>query len=128
MMENFTQILRRLSMATIEESLTRCHFTSVTPFKVQVNFDIPLFEGQIDADSLEKWLNILEDYYSVQKKIESENITFAFLKSLPHVRSWWEGQDLHVIQQCRMSYDINPFKHEVVCDVYPLEVCDVLLG
>jgi hypothetical protein len=39
----------------------------VTPFKVQVNFDIPLFEGQIDAYSLEKWLNILEGYYSVQK-------------------------------------------------------------
>jgi hypothetical protein len=27
-----------------------------------------------------------------------------------------------------MSYDINPFKDEVLCDVSPLEVCDVLLG
>jgi hypothetical protein len=44
-------------------------FGGVTPFKVQVNFDIPLFEGQIDAYALEKWLNLLEGYYSVQKKI-----------------------------------------------------------
>jgi hypothetical protein len=25
-------------------------------------------------------------------------------------------------------YDIKPFKDEVVCDVSPLEVCDVILG
>jgi hemerythrin len=44
MMENFTQILRRLQMVT-EASSTNNHFEGVTPFKVQVNFDIPLFEG-----------------------------------------------------------------------------------
>jgi hypothetical protein len=33
-----------------------------------------------------------------------------------------------VSQQCRLSYDIKPFKDEVLCDVSPLEVCDVLLG
>jgi hypothetical protein len=91
MMDNFTQILRRLPMVAADASLTRSHFTSATPFKVQVNFDIPLFESQIDVDALEKWLNLLEGYYSVQKFSDSENITSALYKSLPHVRSWWEG-------------------------------------
>jgi hypothetical protein len=91
MMDNFAQILRRLPMAATKASSTRNHFASATPFKVQVNFDIPLFEGQIDADALEKWLNLLEGYYSVKKNFDSENITFALLKSLPHVRAWWEG-------------------------------------
>jgi hypothetical protein len=45
----------------------RNNFIGETPFKVQVNFDISLFECQIDGDSLEKWLNLLEGYYSVQK-------------------------------------------------------------
>jgi hypothetical protein len=45
MMDNFAQILRRLLMATTKASSTRIHFASVTPFKVQVNFSIPLFEG-----------------------------------------------------------------------------------
>jgi hypothetical protein len=27
-----------------------------------------------------------------------------------------------------MSYDIKPFKDEVLCDVSPLEICNVLLG
>jgi hypothetical protein len=91
MMEDFTQILRRLLMATTKASLIRIHFTSATPFKVQVNFDMPLFEDQIDVDALEKWLNILEGYYFVQKNFGSENITFVLLKSLPHVRASWEG-------------------------------------
>jgi hypothetical protein len=78
-------------MAVAEESSTKIHFARATPFKVQVNFDIPLFEGQIDANALEKCLNLLEGYYSVQKNIDSENITFVLLKSLPHVRAWWES-------------------------------------
>jgi hypothetical protein len=36
-------------------------------------------------------LNLLEAYYSIQNNFNSENITFTLLKSLPHVRAWWEG-------------------------------------
>jgi hypothetical protein len=91
MMDNFAQILQRLPMATAEASSTSNHFASATPFKLQVNFDIPLFEVQIDEDALEKWLNLLEGYYSIQKNSDSENITFTLLKSIPCVRAWWEG-------------------------------------
>jgi hypothetical protein len=64
-MDNFTQILRRFPTTTKAPS-TNNHFRGVTPFKVHVNFDIPLFEGQIDADALEKWLSLLERYFFVQ--------------------------------------------------------------
>jgi hypothetical protein len=90
MMDNFTHILQRLLMVVVETSLKIIHFRGATPFKVQVNFDIPLFEGDIDANSLERWLNLLEGYYSVQKNSDGENITFILLKSIPHVRAWWE--------------------------------------
>jgi hypothetical protein len=33
-----------------------------------------------------------------------------------------------VNQQFFLSYDIKPFKYEVLCDVFPLEVCDVIFG
>jgi hypothetical protein len=39
---------------------------------------------------LEKWLSLLEGYFSIQKFSNSEKITFVLLKSLPHVRYWWE--------------------------------------
>jgi hypothetical protein len=48
MMENFSHILQCLPIATGASSSNN-HFGSTSPFKVQVNFDIPVFEGQIDA-------------------------------------------------------------------------------
>jgi hypothetical protein len=48
MMDNFSQILQRLP--TGDTSSSNSHSGGTTPFKVQVNFDIPIFEGQIDAD------------------------------------------------------------------------------
>jgi hypothetical protein len=61
---------------------------------VKFNFDIPIFEGQIDVDALEKWLNILEGYFYIQKNSDRENITFSLLKALPHVKhgleTYWE--------------------------------------
>jgi hypothetical protein len=61
-----------------------------TPFKVQINFDIPIFEGHIDTDVVDKWLNLLEGYFSVHNFSNRENITFALLKVIPHVKYWWE--------------------------------------
>jgi hypothetical protein len=60
------------------------------PFKVQINFDIPIFEGQIDADVVDKWLNLLEGYFFVHNFSNRENINFALLKVVPHVKYWWE--------------------------------------
>jgi hypothetical protein len=89
MMDNFTQILRWLSNNN-GGTFNQQSLQGVMPFKVQVNFDIPLFEGQIDTDTLEKWLSLLEGYFSIQKFSNSEKITFMLLKALPHVRDWWE--------------------------------------
>jgi hypothetical protein len=62
MMDSFAQILRRLPTGD-----TSSLNGGTAPFKVQINFDIPIFEGQIDADVVDKWLNLLEGYFSVHK-------------------------------------------------------------
>jgi hypothetical protein len=49
-----------------------------------------MFEGQIDADSIEKWLNLLEGYFTIQNFSNREKITFTLLKDLPHVKHLWE--------------------------------------
>jgi hypothetical protein len=56
------------------------HFGGTSTFKVQVNFDILVFEGHIDEDALEKWLNMLEGYFSIHNFSDRENITFSLLK------------------------------------------------
>jgi hypothetical protein len=89
MMENFSHILQCLLIETGTYSSSG-HFGSTSPFKVQVNFDIPVFEGQIDAKALEKWLTLLELYFSIHNFSDKEKNTFSLLKSLPHVKNWWD--------------------------------------
>jgi hypothetical protein len=59
MMDKFSQILQRLP--TGSASTSSSHSGCATTFKVQVNFDIPIFEGQIDGYFVDRWLNMLED-------------------------------------------------------------------
>ena len=89
MMENFSHILQCLSIESGSYSSSG-HFGGTSPLKVQVNCDIPVFEGQTNAEALEKWLTLLEGYFSVHNFSDKEKITFTLLKALPHVKHWWE--------------------------------------
>jgi hypothetical protein len=78
-------------------------------------------------------LHFIVDSGSQKNLISAEVVKWLALPTMPHPQPYtigWlrQGSDLHVSQQCRLSYDIKPFKDEVLCDVAPLEVCDVLLG
>jgi hypothetical protein len=88
MMDNFAQILQRIP--TSGASTSNKHSGGATPFKVQVNFDIPIFEGQIDADAIDRWLNMLEGYFLVHEFFDRERIIFALLKAARHVKDRWE--------------------------------------
>jgi hypothetical protein len=85
MMDNFMQIFQRLPTDDASSSNG-----GTAPFKVQISFYIPIFEGQIDVDVVDKWLNLLEGYFSIHNFSNRENITFALLKAIPHVKYWWE--------------------------------------
>jgi hypothetical protein len=44
----------------------------------------------MDVDALEKWLNLIEGYFSIHNFSDREKITFEILKALPHVKHWWK--------------------------------------
>jgi hypothetical protein len=107
MMENFSHVLQRMSITTNMASSSD-HFGGTSNFKVQVNFDIITFEGQIDGYSLEKWLNMLEGYFYVHNSSDGEKITFALLKALPHFKHWWKTYwEKNSIEESRI-YGVEP--------------------
>jgi len=78
-------------------------------------------------------LHFIVDSGSQKNLISSEVVKRLKLPTTPHPQPYnigWlsQGWDIRVSQQCRLPYSIKPFKDEVLCDVAPLEVCDVLLG
>jgi hypothetical protein len=78
-------------------------------------------------------LHFLVDSGSHKNLISAEVVKRLDLPMTSHLQSYtigwiFQGRDLRVSQQCRLPYDINPFKDEVLCDISPLDVCDFLLG
>jgi hypothetical protein len=78
-------------------------------------------------------LHFIIDRSSQKKLISAEVFKHLSLPITLHLHPYtigWihQGSDLCVSQQCRMSYCIKPLKYEVLCDVSPLEYCDVILG
>jgi hypothetical protein len=84
------------------------------------------------------WVKGTPLHFIIDRRIHKNLISAEVIKQLglsttPHPQPYnigWlhQGQDLCVSQQCRLSYGIQPFKDEVLCDVAPLDVCDVILG
>ena len=81
MMESFSHILQCMSIAVVT-SLSSSHFRSTSPFKVQVDFYIFVFEGQIDVEALDKWLNLLEGYFFVHKFSDKEKINISPMSNI----------------------------------------------
>jgi hypothetical protein len=78
-------------------------------------------------------LHFIVNIGSQKNLILAEVVKRLALPTMPHPQPYTigclhQGNDLCVSQQCRLSYGIKPFKDELLCDVAPLEVCDVLLG
>jgi len=78
-------------------------------------------------------LQFIVDSGSQKNLVSAEVMKRLGLPTTPHPQSYsigWlnEGRDLKVRQQCHLPYSIKPFTNEVLCDVTPLDVCDVLLG
>jgi hypothetical protein len=42
------------------------------------------------VDVVDKWLNLLEGYFSIHNFSDREKTTFTFLKVVPCVKDWWD--------------------------------------
>jgi hypothetical protein len=119
MIDNFAQILRQLPTGEASSSSGRA-----TPFKVNVNFDIPLFEGLIGTDVVDKWLNLLKGYFSVHNFSNREKITFSLLKAIPHVKEWWDTySEQRVVEESEifvMAPTWDSFRDAIKEQYYPI--------
>jgi hypothetical protein len=77
-------------------------------------------------------LQFIVDRRSQKNLISVEVMKWLLLLTTTHPQPYtigWlhQGRDLHVSRQCRLPYNIKPFTDEVLCDIVPLDVFDVLL-
>ncbi len=122
-LDSFSLILQRLPKD--DASASNNYSRNTTPFKVQVNFEIPIFEGQIDTNVIDKWLNLLERYFSVHEFLSREKIIFALLKAAPHVKDWWktycEQKDESTSSLFPAAHTWNSFRDAIKEQYYPVK-------
>jgi hypothetical protein len=83
------------------------------------------------------WVKGTPLHFIVNSGSQKKIISNEFIKRLklstmpqpqPHTISWLsQGQDIRTSHQCHLSYNIKPFKDEVLCNVTLLELCGPLL-
>ncbi|XP_038973019.1 uncharacterized protein LOC120105044 [Phoenix dactylifera] len=72
------------SIATLVEERSR-------PFKVEARIDIPTFDGTVDAEKLDSWIDQLETYFTLYGFSSHEKVAFARLKLSSHALAWWNS-------------------------------------
>lgn len=79
-----------------------------TPLKLEVKFDLPTFDGEVNAKKLDHWLKQIEVYYRIQKIVKDEDkIQLATLKMSGNALIWWKS--------CMQNYMENENESLNVC-------------
>ena len=88
---------------------------------MQVNFNIPTFQGEIDAETVDDKLPKLERYFCVNNFSDIEKVNFSLLKDENHVKLVWEAhltteenQEAQDDHEFSMMFDGKPTWEKIV--------------
>ncbi|KAA8550106.1 hypothetical protein F0562_001790 [Nyssa sinensis] len=61
------------------------------PFKVEARINILAFDGTIDTEKLDSWVDQLETYFMLYGFSSGKKVAFARLKLTSHALAWWNA-------------------------------------
>ena len=69
------------------------HKNEMPLLKIDVNFELPMYYGEVNAERLDKWVRQMKVYYSVQQiKDEATRIKLASLQLTCTTLIWWKSK------------------------------------
>nr|CAD1835497.1 unnamed protein product [Ananas comosus var. bracteatus] len=87
------------------------------PFKVEAKFEIPNYNGIVDAEKLDVWLDQLETYFDLYNYSNAEKVTFAKLKLVGHALTWWKAT---LQTSANEDFTWSLFKRLICQEFYPM--------
>ena len=103
------------------------HSIVQNPFRVELKVDIKVFDGRMDAESLETWIQALEVYFSYQAYTDEKWIDFSRLKMGRKALLWWESFCRARVQSGKLPISSwIDFQKELRKNFYPLGYEDEL--
>jgi hypothetical protein len=85
--------------STIQKQ-THKHKSNMPLLKLDVKFELPLYDGELNAEKLDNWIRQIEVYCRIQKIIDEETmIQLASLKMGGTALVWWESRTKHDLKK-----------------------------
>ena len=63
----------------------------MAPVRVDAKVELPVYDGSIDGEKLDNWIDQLESYFSLYGYDNMQRIAFARLKLASHALIWWNS-------------------------------------
>nr|CAD1821363.1 unnamed protein product [Ananas comosus var. bracteatus] len=87
------------------------------PFKVKAKIKIPNYNGVVDAEKLDAWLDQLETYFDLYNYSNAKKVTFAKLKLVGHALTWWKAT---LQTTANEEFNWSQFKRPIRQEFYPM--------
>ncbi|KAL6191556.1 hypothetical protein ACLB2K_037946 [Fragaria x ananassa] len=59
--------------------------------KIDFKVEIPMYDGSVNVEKLDDWIERLETYFTLYNYLSEEKIIFATLKLSAHALTWWKS-------------------------------------
>ncbi|KAL6191619.1 hypothetical protein ACLB2K_038009 [Fragaria x ananassa] len=69
---------------------------SLRNLKIDFKVEIPMYDGSVNVEKLDDWIERLDTYFTLYGYSSKEKIIFATLKLSVHALSWWKSYRKHV--------------------------------
>nr|XP_011463525.1 PREDICTED: uncharacterized protein LOC105351274 [Fragaria vesca subsp. vesca] len=59
--------------------------------KIDFKIEVPMYDGSVNVDKLDDWMECLDTYFTFHRFTSKEKITYATLKLSSHALTWWKS-------------------------------------
>jgi hypothetical protein len=98
------------------------HKKEMPLLKLDVKFELPMYDGEVNAERLDNWVRKMEVYCSVQQiKDEATHIKLASLRIAGTTLIWWQNKlqnDMQQVGNVFPSWQV--FISALINQLYPL--------
>ncbi|GJU61477.1 putative reverse transcriptase domain-containing protein [Tanacetum coccineum] len=82
----------KMMISKTEMMITKSCKALIINSKVKARIYIPIYDGTVDAEKLDSWIDQLETYFTLYGFSSSDKVIFARLKLTSHALAWWNSQ------------------------------------
>jgi hypothetical protein len=102
--------IEKLKLNTIEEvaaedAVNECLIKAIARMDVKAKMDIPVYEGNLDAEELLDWIRALDTYFDYEDVKEDKKVRHAVTRLKGHVALWWD--ELQADRHCKGKQKIK---------------------